>query len=295
MSTALDRSVAVVTPSFRRDFELCRLLSESVHLAFPEPVHHYIVVDHNDLALFKPLEDRRTTVLDTYEVLPSRLLRKVPRSRKWIWVGRPRPVPGWVVQQVMKIGFAFHVEEQVLIVSDSDAVFLRPVTTDDLIKRGRVVLAYEPGGIGPHLPLHVEWNDTAHELFGLPRPTYPADDYESNVKVWSSAVAKQLCARIEEVTGDRWDSALVRRRLVAEGHFYGVYAVHLAPEQIEPLRGSVCISEWGHDRVSEEQFVSLLVDGKPHQFAASVSAHSTTTPAERERMIRAHVPLFASR
>jgi hypothetical protein len=60
---------------------------------------------------------------------------------------------------------------------------------------------------------------------------------------------------------------LARRRAVSEFLLYGVYATHVAPELVQPVTGSVCISEWGHDRVSEEQFVSLLVDGKPHQFA----------------------------
>jgi hypothetical protein len=295
VATAPDRSVAVVTPSFRRDLELCRLLSESVHLAFPEPVHHYIVVDHNDLALFKPLADRRTTVLDTYDVLPSRLLRKVPRMNKWVWVGHHRPVLGWVVQQIMKFAFAFHVTEDVLIVSDSDAIFLRPLSIDDVVIGGRTLLAREPAAIGPHLPDHVEWNDNAHQLLGLTRPTYPADDYISNVVVWDRVVAQRTCQRVETTTGQRWDKVLARRRAVSEFLLYGVYATHVAPELVQPVTGSVCISEWGHDRVSEEQFVSLLVDGKPHQFAASISAHSMTTPAERERMIRAHVPLFASR
>jgi hypothetical protein len=155
VATAPDRSVAVVTPSFRRDLELCRLLSESVHVAFPEPVHHYIVVDHNDLALFKPLADRRTTVLDTYDVLPSRLLRKVPRMNKWVWVGHHRPVLGWVVQQIMKFAFAFHVTEDVLIVSDSDAIFLRPLSIDDVVIGGRTLLAREPADV-PRRRLHLQ-------------------------------------------------------------------------------------------------------------------------------------------
>ena len=287
-------TIAIVTPSFRRDLALCRLLNESVHLAFPPAVHHYIVVDHEDLARFRPMQGSRTTILDTYDVLPSRLLRKVPRANKWIWLGHPRPVLGWVVQQIMKFAFADHVTEYVLIVSDSDAVFLRPVGVDDVIIGGRTLLAREPAAIGPHLPDHVDWNDNAFALLGLPRATYPADDYISNVVVWDRMVAQRTCQRIEATTGRRWDKVLAQRRAVSEFLLYGVFATHVVPELVQPVTGSVCLSEWGHGEVSESHFVSLLSERKPHQFAASISAHSSTTPEAREQMIRTHVPLFSS-
>jgi hypothetical protein len=73
-----------------------------------------------------------------------------------------------------------------------------------------------------------------------------------------------------------------------------VFATHVVPELVEPVNGSVCLSEWGHGDVSEAQFLAMLAEREPHQFAASISAHSSTTPADRERMIRAHVPLFGS-
>ena len=48
--------IAVVTPSFARDFRLARELNESVLRFWPESTKHYLFVDRSDLALFRALD-----------------------------------------------------------------------------------------------------------------------------------------------------------------------------------------------------------------------------------------------
>ena len=48
-------SIALVTPSYKPDFERCKLLTESVECCLQGDVTHYLVIDRKDFHLFKQL------------------------------------------------------------------------------------------------------------------------------------------------------------------------------------------------------------------------------------------------
>ena len=56
----LKPSAALVTASYAPDFERCRLLCETVDQYVTGFSHHYILVEHNDVAQFRALESART-------------------------------------------------------------------------------------------------------------------------------------------------------------------------------------------------------------------------------------------
>ncbi|OWK21969.1 hypothetical protein AJ88_13520 [Mesorhizobium amorphae CCBAU 01583] len=57
-------TAAVVTASYAPDFERCRLLCETMDRQVSGVVHHYILVEHRDVALFRQLETGSRTVVD---------------------------------------------------------------------------------------------------------------------------------------------------------------------------------------------------------------------------------------
>lgn len=74
--------------------------------------HHYILVEHRDVALFRQLETSRRTVVDERDLLP-RWLRAFddPLSlfRRRVWLSlKTQPLRGWHVQQLRRIAIAAH-------------------------------------------------------------------------------------------------------------------------------------------------------------------------------------------
>src|ERR1700677_4667311 len=97
-----DRSFAIVTPSYYRDFPHCRLLVESVGAHVPRDIPHFIVVDRRDEALFSGLRSPRTHLVLKEDVLPG-WLRQIPFARRWWLSAKSLPVRGWIVQQLVKL------------------------------------------------------------------------------------------------------------------------------------------------------------------------------------------------
>ena len=69
-------TVAFVTVCYGKDRDRCALLCRSMR-EFAPSTDHWIVVDRADLGLFKSLQDARTTLLTTEEVLPVWLRRGI--------------------------------------------------------------------------------------------------------------------------------------------------------------------------------------------------------------------------
>ena len=100
-------SVALLTPTYGRDLELCTLLCESVDRHVTSFSKHYLLVPDCDLPLFAHFESERRSVLPASQFLPG-WLRPLPRiiqrkRRQFWWSLRAKPVSGWHVQQFLKI------------------------------------------------------------------------------------------------------------------------------------------------------------------------------------------------
>ena len=62
-----------------------------------------------------------------------------------------RPVPplrGWIIQQLVKLAVADQISERVIVMADSDLVFIRPVTVATFAPGGRVRLYRMDDGVG---------------------------------------------------------------------------------------------------------------------------------------------------
>ena len=147
-------SVAFVTKSYGPDLERCELLCRSVELLAPD-TRHWIIVDARDHAAFRGLENARTRIVTTEELLPRRVRRfEVYGTDKNIWLGaRTPPIRGWLVQQLAKFAIALVAREEVLIHADSDIVLIRPFREELLMdETGALRLFRVPATVGEELP-----------------------------------------------------------------------------------------------------------------------------------------------
>jgi hypothetical protein len=252
---AAEASVALVTPTYAPDYEFCRLLSRSVREFLPGSVHHYLVVQHDDLPLFQRLANDRTTVLSQREFLP-RSFRRLPgtpfarparRSRaRYVASATFRPFGGWLIQQVVKLSIAEALDADCVVCVDSDVTFVRDVDLSLFVRDGRTRFFRKPDGITAAMERHVSWQANAASMLGLAPGPVPGPDYISSMVAWDKQVIKEMRERVERTTGRSLPEAVVRAHAFSEYLLYGTYVDRVlgdqAPVFVEPSSG--CHSYW---------------------------------------------------
>lgn len=278
--------IAIVTPSYAPDFELCRTLNRSVLEFLPSDLKHYIVVDRRDLELFRPLRGEGTVVISKEEIMPPGIVQ-LPGFNRWFLDGTLLPISGWLVQQVAKIATAGALDEPVMVMVDSDVVFVRDVDPALFVNEGKTRLFRGRNGITAAMKSHVTWHVNACRLLDVVAEAPPLDDYIGQVISWDRQLVLEMCARVEAVTGMSWYSALARTRQVSEYLLYGLFV-----EKVAGIAGNVWIDERARcsmhwdlaalGGVKVEQFARSLEDG---DVALMISSHSRTPPQVRQAVI----------
>lgn len=281
-------TMAVVTPTYAPDRELFADLHESVLNCFPSDVTHIAIVDDADLPLFRRFSGPRCDVVGVRDVIPARV-RALPVGKLWVNLRRPvPPLRGWIVQQLAKLAICEQVEEHLVVVADSDVVFVRPVTADLAAPGGRVRLYRKHDGVDATLPRHVRWHAAARKVLGLPPGKPPFPDYVSSLNVWRRDVVLRALRRVEDVTGRRWLDALGRQLHFSEWTLYGAYVdgfedageVAVAPE-------SLCHSYWDTLPLSLDAATAFLSGVGPGDVAYMIGAKSNT-PLSVRRAAHTH-------
>ena len=285
--------IAIVTPSFSRDFELCRALNASILQFVPAPIKHYIFVDRCDLALFRSLESSRTVIAAIEDILPRGYF-KVPYSKKW-WLSVPAqyPAKGWLVQQLAKLSAVHELKERVVINMDSDVRFIRPVNLSLFARGDQTRLYRKPGGIVAGME-HVKWHHNVCRLLGVEPDVLPMDDYVGNVISWNRHVALEACARVEAVTSLPWHVAFTRGRLVSEYLLYGLFVEKIAgarPSGIWIDERSWCHTYWGPEPLAAEDVDAFVTAMQEDDFAFSIAGYTHTD----ERVVQAALRLAVER
>ncbi len=250
---------AIATPSYAGDIERCRLLCASIDRFVSGHAMHYILVEDGDVALFRPLEGPRRTVLPESALLPSWLKARpdpfsLGKRRVWTSLGAlARGVPplrGWHAQQLRKFALPLASREDVLLFADSDMLFLRPFALDSLTTDGAVRLYAKPDGITADMAEHVSWCGMAAALLALPAPTIPSPDYINNLVTWRRDNVLALHRHIEAVSGRGWVEAIARQRQFSEYMIYGYFVervLGLAAAGHVADSHELCKSYWGGD------------------------------------------------
>src|SRR6201989_1974438 len=153
--------VALLTPTYGRDLEICTLLCESVDCHVKSFSKHYLLVPDCDLPLFEPLASERRVVIPASTYLP-RWLRPLPRivqrnRRQFWWSLRAKPVSGWHVQQFLKIAATNALPHERYCILDSDIVFFRNFDLKRFETPNAIPLLSMPDEVIATQPRHSRW------------------------------------------------------------------------------------------------------------------------------------------
>jgi hypothetical protein len=277
-----EMNVALLTPTYGRDLELCTLLCESVDRHVTSFSKHYLLVPDCDLSLFSHLASERREVLPASKFLPN-WLRPLPRivqrkRRQYWWSLRTKPVSGWHVQQYLKIAATMSLPHQRYCILDSDVVFFRNFDLSRYEFPNSIPLLNVENEVTSEQIRHARWVETSHELLGLPTPPLPASDFIGHIIFWDQQTTRAMASKIEAVTNLHWVEALCQTREFSEYMLYGYFAQNDArfSGTHTLTRHTRCISYWDQPELGQHQLNQLLRRARKDDVAFSVASFSGT-------------------
>ncbi len=291
MSPAPD--AALITASYAADFERCRLLCDTVDRHVTGASHHYLLVEHRDLALFQQLEGKRRTVIDERELLPS-WLRDIPDPtslfKRRVWLSRKAPpLRGWHVQQLRRMAIAERIEQETLVYVDSDVAFLRPFDCARFWLGGKLRLFRRDGVLlKPGHDNHRIWSANAAAVLGIAAPEISPHDYISTLIAWRRSSVRDMLARIEQVSGRHWVEAVSARRKFSECMIYGRFVDEVA-DGAGHYAGAeeFCRVHWTGTPLTDMQFEAFVAAMSPEQVAIGMQSFIGTDLGRIRRLVAA--------
>ena len=288
--------LAVVTPSYAPDFDLCADLNRSVLARSGEDVHHHIVVAARDLPLFARLAGPRTHIRRAADHLPRGFV-PVPGANLTVNLRRPfPPLRGWITQQIVKLAVAATFDADAVLLVDSDIEFVRPFGPQTYLRDGVVRFYRKPEAIDGSLPRHVIWHRVARELLGLPPARPPLHDYISAPVAWSPTIVRRMQHRIEMVTGRSWAEAIGARLHFSEATLYGVFVDEVlgGPAVANSSAQMLCHNHYDEVPLDAAGLRRFLAGVAPDDVAVMISAKSGTPLELRRRALRDFAPAPSS-
>ena len=274
-------TAALVTPSFHRDFERCCLLNHSFVKFVAPNVKHYIVVDNQDLELFKQLEGPRTKIV-TQESIVQASFFKMPFLRDWRFSLSTLPVRGWIWQQIVKLSFANLVDVNTIFIADSDAFFASEVDLMSFVQEEAVPLFRQKSDFYRNDKPTQAWHKAAREVFGMKALKENADTgFISPLVYWRKDVLEKIYSYFSEKTGykNAWINAVGRSVTFSEYVFYGVFVDSiLGVEQSGHYyrEDEPCVIHWTEEALGLQELEQLAASRTKEQFLVSINAKSFT-------------------
>jgi len=262
--------VALLTPTYGRDLELCTLLCESVDRHVTSFSKHYLLVPDCDFELFSHFESDRRTVIAASEFQRKR--------RQFWWSLRAKPVSGWHVQQFLKIAATISLPHQRYCILDSDIVFFRDFDLSRFEHPNPIPLLSMPNEVIATQPRHSRWVVTSHQLLGLPVPPLPASDFIGHIIFWDQQTTRAMASRIEAVSGLNWMEALCKTREFSEYMLYGYLVqndARLAASHTD-TSSTPCLSYWEQPELSKDELNELFRRASKDDVALSIASFSGT-------------------
>jgi len=278
----VQKSVALLTPTYYKDYDRFALLCDSIDRRVTGHEHHYAVVVEADMPLFARFSGERRTILSASRFLPRGLkllpaLRMRHGRRIW-WSFRSGLVHGWHIQQILKCAAAATLPQQRYVVLDSDNVFIRDFDATAYAGAEMTPLYYDPASIAADTPMHGEWTRNCQKLLGLAPIGFPADDYIGHAIVWDQQTVRDMLARIELVTKRPWIEALCVTRAFSEYLLYGNF-VRATPAHSgahRPTTRSLVASYWDSAPLDAEGLTRFIAAASPEAVAVSAPSFSKT-------------------
>lgn len=300
MSTA--EKIQLLTLSYRGDYDVCRLLCESVDRFVPQEIEHRLAVPRADLDMFASLGNGRRRLLAQEELLPSWFVRapewllRLARLRRNLYLTPfSFPVRGWIAQQIMKIAAAAGSNADAVVHIDSDNAFIRPFSRDRIFSGSNIRVYRDPNPNG--MATHALWQKKAGQLLGLPDSSFYGGEYIDQFVVWKPDVVRGLVRRLEEVSRRNWIVTLARTPHFAEYVLYGVYADHIVGFDVAgltPEAFSLSHSMWSGS-FDDDQAIQAFADAVEPQHVSCLIQSTLPESIERRRQVFERVAEMAAR
>jgi hypothetical protein len=272
------KTTAIITASFAPDFERCRLLCETMDKHVTGFSKHYILVEHNDVGLFKQLEGPKRVIVDEMDLFPK-WIRAYPDPlylfRRRIWLSlKTLPLRGWHAQQLRRIAIAEHISEDALFYCDSDVAFMRDFDCASLwqgedlrlFRRDKEMLGSVPGD-------QKLWADNAAFLLGIPADQILPHGYVGTLIAWKRELVVSMCRHIEKVRGRHWLESIGKHRRFSECTIYGHYADDVAGLNGHFIDNSdYCKVFWFAPAPTESEFRKFIREMTPGQVAIGMQS-----------------------
>ena len=218
--------IAVVTQSYKNDYNECKLLCESMDRFAPE-LDHFIFVNDEDAKLFKSMEYKRHKVFKKSTILPWYFIRIPFKMLGHHFHVSPFTIPvrEWIVQQVCKLG-VFEVignEYDAVFNIDSETVFMKPFDIGKWGRNGKYIM-YRTVNVNE--PSHDEYCAAAKKLLNLDVSTecLLKYNYMNTPVCFVRENTQLLLERIKNNTKLRnWKLALCNTYRFSEYYTYGIF------------------------------------------------------------------------
>jgi hypothetical protein len=282
MEGRMRRTVALLTPSHRKDIDRFELLCDSIDRHVTGYERHYVVVNDSDVPIFARFASSRRVILPGSEFLPK-WLRLLPsflsrNGRRVWWSFRTPPVHGWHIQQILKIAATLQLPEQRYGILDSDNVFFRRFDASAYAGAQKTPLYIDKGAISAAAPLHAVWTRSCDRLLDQPETSFPTDDYVGNLIAWDKTAVTEMTRAIERAAGTSWPEALCKTRAFSEyllyGHFVRNAPAHLAAHEI--TTESPAYAYWDDAPLTAEEVVAMVENAPPSKVALCIESFSNT-------------------
>ncbi|AFZ34842.1 hypothetical protein Sta7437_1272 [Stanieria cyanosphaera PCC 7437] len=281
-----NQTCCIITPSYVKDFDRCRLLSETITQFNQSPINHYIIVDQKDERLFSQLKKANTEIITVESVLPW-WIKKIPFLKNGWFSFKTLPLRNWFIQQLVKLSIAKDVAEEVLIFVDSDVAFIRPFDTKNFIVDHQVRLFREPDAIAAGSELSA-WSDVACDLLQLPRLPRPVPNYLGNVITWKKDNVFKLHNYIEEISNQEWIKTIAKSWHLSEYLLYGTFVDQVLKEKsghfYDPVKN--CHEYWTPQSMSDQQLQQFFSEVTNDHIAVMISAKAGMPVSRYEKYIK---------
>jgi hypothetical protein len=238
----------LITPSYRPDLQRCELMLETAHKQVTGMAGHYLVVDHRDMPFFAHLRSPQVTLVAKEELLPG-WIRQAPWSRKWWLSAKTMPVRGWIVQQVIKLAVAEHIEADAYCYADSDIAFVRPFDASTLWRGDQLRFQRETRrGEMLESRRYKNWYSLAARYCNMPYQSAITGAYIAQLNTMKRSAMLALMHHLEQAEGRSWMEVLLGTWDFSEYILYGAFVEHvLACEGHFIPPKLLCHSSWYHD------------------------------------------------
>ena len=271
----LEPKICLVTPSYAPDFERCKLLVNSVKRYSTATLKHYIVVDREDISLFQELSSPETIIIAKEELLPNWIVKLPFFTRKNLWFSwKTLPVRGWLVQQLIKLGIAEYISEDILVFADSDVFFVRNFDLNCFIQDDKVRFFAQPGKVNPEDPHLPGWYFDASKLLNLAPPEFPVANYMGQLIFWRKDNVLQLHRHLEQKNHKHWMETICANWNVSEYILYGVFVEQVLQENSGHYidERDLCHNYWQEQPLQTNQLQEFFSSIRQESIAAMLSA-----------------------